>query len=858
MNRVRSMDSRIPGRNEAASRRRAGARPSSVLLVAMLVLATTPAFAAQVYWQDTDSIGAGQTASLDLVFDGTEPTAPVVVPHVDGLRVLGAPAQASEISIVNGRRTANLTLSYPVRAERTGTLRIPAFDVETSDGTQHVAALDVEVGRAMVRDRSGAAHTLDEAVQARLTPSTMTPYAGEVVDLDLRITLDGDHSGQVVGAPTWDAGPLVAEPWSDGHAVRTSGGNAVRFHTRAVAPQSGRLEVAPAEQEVQLETGRARNPLADLDAFGAMQRMGGSHLFDSFFGAPQMTSVTAHSNGVQLDVRPLPQPAPPEFSGAVGDFTLESTLTPEHPKTGEPVTWTLTLSGTGNWPHGVALPARAVPADLRTLQPKQRSSFGDTGRFSGEVSEDLVIVPDQPGRLALAPVRFVYFNPNTGTYETAEATPPALEVTGAPLPAAASAPAPAAAAVTAPADEPTAPTAPQLAAPLSGTHSALAPLPWADLRLALILPFAFAIGLRLAGLAWRAWRGHPRMLARRTARRMRAAITAARAATSTEARLAALLDWQRAAAGVLGIDLAAPTAEQVRGVSDPRWAEVWSGSERALFARDHALPGEWCAAALALCTPSKRRAPRRARRTPAVLAPVTASLLLLAVALPSHGAERDELQAAVNAAPLDAVARYNLGLAEAEAGDVGRGLGETTAALALAPRQESARTNARAMAAAVPGADATVAPLLRGLASVASPARWQLALIAGAILAAAGIAIGRRRMTVALFATGAAVMIVAGVALRQQGGFADPRAAMVAAATALHALPTDAESSDQAPALAPGTLVIAEGDFLGWTRVTRADGAAGWVRGSELVPLYRPVAPPRATGGAAAERDSAA
>ena len=51
------------------------------------------------------------------------------------------------------------------------------------------------------------------------------------------------------------------------------------------APQAGRLEVAPAEQEVQLETGRGRDPFAGFDPFGAMRRIGGSRLFDSFFGA---------------------------------------------------------------------------------------------------------------------------------------------------------------------------------------------------------------------------------------------------------------------------------------------------------------------------------------------------------------------------------------------------------------------------------------------------------------------------------------------------------------------------------------------------------------------------------------------
>jgi hypothetical protein len=168
--------------------------------------------------------------------------------------------------------------------------------------------------------------------------------------------------------------------------------------------------------------------------------------------------------------------------------------------------------------------------------------------------------------------------------------------------------------------------------------------------------------------------------------------------------------------------------------------------------------------------------------------------------------------------------------------------------LAQAPRQAAVRGNAHALAAAVPGAEAALAPLLGGgLAAMAAPATWQLLLIGGAMLAAAGIAVARRRPTLGLLVAGAGLMTVAGLALHAQGVFADPRATMVASATALHALPTDAASADEAPVLAPGSLVIAEGDFLGWTRVTRADGAAGWVRGAELVPLYRAVAAPRTT-----------
>ena len=97
-------------------------------------------------------------------------------------------------------------------------------------------------------------------------------------------------------------------------------------------------------------------------------------------------------------------------------------MIPEQVNEGEPVTWTLTLRGTGNWPMGVELPARSIPNQVRTIQPKLRKEFNGTDIFSGAVVEDLVMIPMQSGEYELPSVKFVYFDPKKKTYETAEIT----------------------------------------------------------------------------------------------------------------------------------------------------------------------------------------------------------------------------------------------------------------------------------------------------------------------------------------------------------------------------------------------------------------------------------------------------
>jgi hypothetical protein len=853
---------------------------SVVGAIALLVL-TGAAHAQQVYWDDPGPVAAGQQTSLDLVFADTDPAGRVAVPRVDGLTVLGPPSQQSSISIINGKRNLTLTLSFPVRADRAGDITIPSFDVATSDGPQTVASLALEVGAATSpRDTRGAGAKDENVIEARLTPSTMTPYAGEVFHVDATIALTGGRNGQVIGVPTWEKSGLSTEPWGEGKQVTTQTGSGVRFRSRAIATQSGRIAVAPVQQEVEVEGGRERvDPFAGFDdAFGrAFRKFGGSDIFDSFFSRPQMTRTTVRSNAAQLDVRPLPQPAPAGFSGVVGQFELESSTVPAQPKTGEPVTWTLTLKGTGNWPGGVTLPARAVPNDLRTLQPKQHKDFADGELFSGTLSEDLVLVPEQPGDFALEPVSFVYFDPAAGKYRSIETRPSTLHITGAPIaaqpksaPVAAHAPGAPATAGGAPAirnaggvpADGTSTGAALPHDPLHGSATAFPPIAMRQLMTLAGVPVVLLLIYWLALAVQHARRNDPRRPQREAFRQLAVAIERVRAAATDEERIAALLAWQHTAAVALNIDLAAPTATQI---ADQQWSDVWAGSERGLYGREHAVPAGWCEHALALCERTRRPRfnPLRALTARHLIPKAAAAAVLIAVAAtPGHAADavdayakgdfaaaHEALITRVKTAPTDWIARYNLGLAEAQRGDAGHALGETLAAFVHAPRQPDVWWNARAFAARVPGFDRAAAALVAAphLATVASPAEWQGLALAAVLLGCAGCALtlrrryrdahGRAWAGLSLIVIAAAIGGGAVTSLNAYGRLADPRVAMVAGQPVLRSVPTDAEPAQQQKPLPAGTLVMVEQDFLGWVKVDR-DGETGWLRHGDLVPLY--------------------
>lgn len=727
-------------------------------------------------------------------------------------------------------------------------------------------------------------------VVAELRPSTATAWAGEVFDVDLSLALTGGRRAEIVGSPVWPQQGFVAEPFAGAEQIELRGRPAVRQTARAMAPEAGTIELPAARQDLRVESGRARvdpfarlrqGMLADFDSFFD------DSFFDSFFERTSLEQTAVASNAAVVEVRPLPAPVPDDFSGAVGRFTLVSSLVPEEVRAGEPVTWTLTLTGTGNWPAGFTLPARAVPADFRALQPKQQRRFEEGSLFTGAVSEDIVLIPNAAGTWELEPVRFTYFDPDGATYRTAVVEPPAIRV-GAAAPGAAAAAAAAAGSNTAlgegqgPTDRPhgssssqslasaTSPETPPspvdarpLREPRAGVGVALSPLPWRSFALLLAAPFGLLAAYGIALLAHRAWTAEPRRRRREALAALAEAVAVVRRSTDTDERREALLAWQHAVALLLDLDLAAPTPTVLRscGRVDPEMIALWAECDTALYAADLTLPDDWCGRASgARRRLRRRRRPLAGNLTPGPALPAVAAALLLAIAVPARGEPLDDytrgdfaaagaaFEAAANDRPTDWIARYNLGALAARGGNPERALAETAAAFVLRPSDAGVRTNLAILATQVPGADPTVARFARGergvaLAGLLSPAMWQIVVVAAAATLAlgGGILLRRGRPTPAaagLVAAGAFAALVGWACLHQYGPLAEPAAALVTQATALRALPTEAADA-ASRTLEPGTLVLAGGgEFLGWSQVVLAGGEIGWLRHEAVAPLH--------------------
>jgi hypothetical protein len=810
-------------------------------------------------------LGFNQVSDLALVFTDCEPDGDPALPKVDGLQ-FGRPSQSSEMNMVNFSVTRRFSLVFPVRPGKRSPITIPAFEVKTDKGSITVKAATFTVGDATV-GTSGLA--VNDVASARITTPRASFWAGEIFPVTYNLNIVRRYYHSIATNVDWPAAPLVTEDWSKPELnetlLRGERFVALQQTTRAYVKSPGNYTVKPATQMVNLMVGTS--------GFG-------------LFSQPTVEQRAIESSPLELSIKPLPA-APPAFSGAVGEFSFTSKVVPVTAAVGEPVTWTIELAGTGNWPDIAGLPEREVSSDFQVVQPKSKRTMKDNALFEGTLTEDVVLVPTRPGTYRLAPVRFTYFDPKSGTYKTVASEPVTVTITGisAPVPAPAGSGAPVQFSINTPASMPAAPVLPTAVAPVPPENlprdpitepaRGFVPLPVRALIFLCLLSsvfFVLAVWVVLAAL--RSRERDPQRLRREARVRLAAALAELRGPAKLQPEQLRL--WQRHVAALWEVPHAAPGTPLVhacvgRHSQDAAsvWAKLWSEADRALHSRDNQLPADWMnraeGALQAVRVPGWPPFSLFAGRN---LLPFlfTLVLLLAPVTAQADGSgeayKRGDFAAAgagwqksVATAPDDWTVRHNLGLALAQQDRWAEATAHWTSSFLLNSRADATRWNLVLGLQRSGLAPSELVEFSRGegryaLARWAPPGEWQLALVGAALLIAAALVglllqgygrIGGWARPTALIAILLAILLAATatLSLHTYGLLAHPEAVLVWKASTLRSIPTEADTTQKTTPLSAGSIAIAEKDFLNWTKLGFAGGQGGWVRTEDLIRLYR-------------------
>ena len=167
-------------------------------------------------------------------------------------------------------------------------------------------------------------------------------------------------------------------------------------------------------------------------------RIRGKYVSDDALSAPgivfgfDMRTGEHSSQDIDIEVMPLPLEGRPEnYGGAVGQFALKLEANRDTLPQNSPITFTLTLSGVGNFQaiDSIKLP---LPPDFElydtVAQGRVAAPIGTRQDLESKKSFQITAIPRKSGKFEIPAVKWSFFNPETGTYETVSTSPVSVEV----------------------------------------------------------------------------------------------------------------------------------------------------------------------------------------------------------------------------------------------------------------------------------------------------------------------------------------------------------------------------------------------------------------------------------------------
>ncbi len=347
-----------------------------------------------------------------------------IAPEINDFYVLSGPQTSFSQStqIIQGKVTTTIsnTYTYYLQATKEGKFNIPSgkytvkndeylsepVDIEVvSEGTN--VNRPVEQGREREDDLQEGVSSAD--LYVRLLVNKTNVYLGEHIAASLKIYSRVNLSGiQEVKYPDFksflkedlETAPLRALERENVNGSIYGTGILQRF---LLYPQrTGTIAIDPANLTVLLQQqSRSNDPF-----FG--------DFFSTFTTVPKMIATLP----VEINVKPLPPGAPPTFNGAVGDFSIRSSISADTVNTNDAVTYRITLQGQGNMKLTSA-PELDLPPDIEIYEPKISSDLSvSASGTSGSRTFEYVLIPRYHGEFVIPSVQYSYFDPSSGRYMT--------------------------------------------------------------------------------------------------------------------------------------------------------------------------------------------------------------------------------------------------------------------------------------------------------------------------------------------------------------------------------------------------------------------------------------------------------
>lgn len=392
-------------------------------LILMLSLAVVPVLAqSDIFFTasvNQQKITSDQIVSLRLLLSGAGTrTGQPQIPPLDDFIIVST-SQSTQLTIVNGKASSQVTYNYQLQPAKVGTLIIPSISIEVEDQVYQTEPINIEVtqaGSAPVQPGQTPQPTSDQ-------PATTNPPAEGAAGQNIYVEADVDKTTPVVGEQViytfrlYQAIQLFNQPRLDWPEFTGFLGYDLEENNEYYQNIQGQDYLITEVRRAIFPTvaGEVTIPPAVFTIPG------------DFFNR----AYRQETNAVTLNVQPLPGESPEGFAGAVGSFNMEAWVEPTETRVNEPVKLLVRITGQGNieaLPDPSEMGEEAFPG-WRVYDAQATSKLEQQGdQIVGEKVFERLLVPKVEGELAIPDFGLVYFNPQSKAYATAKTTPLTVKV----------------------------------------------------------------------------------------------------------------------------------------------------------------------------------------------------------------------------------------------------------------------------------------------------------------------------------------------------------------------------------------------------------------------------------------------
>lgn len=370
-----------------------------------------------------DRYTLGKHEDFTVTFTINEQASGFEAPAFANFTVLQGPSRSQSTIMRNYQTEFNLTFTYVLRPKKVGTYTVEAAKIKVGREVFETKPLEIKVVESSPKtdNPTDPANLAKNAAYSRIRVSKRNVYVGEPFVATYQVVTRVN-----VGNPT-----ILENPqYTGAYKAELNLGNDIKPETEVIAGTPYNVFTIKKDLIVPQKAGTFAPGTLVMELPTQLP----TNQYD-FFGRQYVQTVKqiSEANFPVVTVKALPTAnKPADFSGAVGQYKMEVSLSRQSVKANESVSLNIQISGLGNVKL-VEVPTPELPSALEAFDPKISDKVRETAKgMEGSKAYEYLLIPRYKGVYKIPPIRFSFFDPVAERYQVLESAALEVEVTDGP------------------------------------------------------------------------------------------------------------------------------------------------------------------------------------------------------------------------------------------------------------------------------------------------------------------------------------------------------------------------------------------------------------------------------------------